>query len=78
MLLQKSHLIIEINFFAELFQGDSGGPLVCRNDRGRFELVGVVSFGLPLCAATNGTPAAFTNVLNFRGWIVDQTSKICL
>lgn len=53
--------------------GDSGGPLVCRNDRGRFELVGVVSFGLPLCAATNGTPAAFTNVLNFRGWIVDQT-----
>lgn len=53
--------------------GDSGGPLVCRNDRGRFELVGVVSFGPPLCAAKNGTPAAFSNVLNFRGWIVDQT-----
>lgn len=47
-------------------QGDSGGPLVASRD-GRFELVGLVSFG-PSCGLP-GTPGVYTNVAYYAEWI---------
>jgi len=50
--------------------GDSGGPLHCRNNGGKFTLVGATSWGSRSCA-TNG-PSMYTRVSYFIGWI-DRT-----
>jgi len=55
-------------------QGDSGGPLIWRNDdRDRFELVGVVSWGIG-CASKHH-PGVFTKLSYFLSWILKKTGK---
>ena len=52
--------------------GDSGGPLVKPATGGLpYQQVGIVSFGLAVCG-TNNTPAVYTNVKEYKRWIVDS------
>ena len=48
-------------------KGDSGGPLTCE-DRGRWYLVGITSWGRNGCA-DSGSPGVYTDILFFNGWI---------
>jgi len=48
-------------------QGDSGGPLVARDERGAFELVGVVSWGIG-CATPN-VPGAYAKISYYHKFI---------
>ena len=56
------------------FQGDSGGPLVRKKENGRWEQVGIVSFGSTNCE--EGAPDGFTQVNLFLEWIEQQTGII--
>ena len=47
-------------------QGDSGGPLFCE-DRGRFALQGITSFGNQFCISHQSS--VYTRVSFFVGWI---------
>lgn len=47
-------------------QGDSGGPLVCPTESGKYDVVGVVSFGTTMCKKK---PGVFSEVAYFRKWI---------
>lgn len=51
--------------------GDSGGPLIHprTNNSPPFELIGIVSFGSLRCGAP-GVPAVYTNVADYRSWIL--------
>ncbi|XP_052085911.1 MAM and LDL-receptor class A domain-containing protein 2-like [Mytilus californianus] len=52
--------------------GDSGGPLVCQNKYGRWELVGVASFGMRYCRRDQ-IPAIYQSVPYHIDWIIEQT-----
>jgi len=47
-------------------QGDSGGPMTVKNSDGRFELVGLVSWGRG-CAS--GTPGVYARVSTYLDWL---------
>ncbi|XP_053318135.1 ovochymase-1 [Spea bombifrons] len=50
--------------------GDSGGPLICKV-RNRYTLVGVVSWGSDKCEQK--TPAVYTMITAYRGWMFQYT-----
>ena len=56
-------------------KGDSGGPLVV-NISGRKFLVGVVSFGPPVC--TGQVPGVYTSVAHYWEWIYAKTKVLPL
>ncbi|XP_076824953.1 plasminogen-like [Clavelina lepadiformis] len=53
-------------------QGDGGGPLVGVIDEGRYELVGIVSWGIG-CARPM-LPGVYTDVYYYKNWIKDIIS----
>lgn len=57
------------------FQGDSGGPLVCQNKYGRWELVGVASFGKRGCRGDQ-IPVIYQSVPYHIDWILQNTGMI--
>ncbi|CAL4078480.1 unnamed protein product [Meganyctiphanes norvegica] len=53
-------------------QGDSGGPLVWLNEKGRYQLIGVTSFGT-ICGKA-GSPGVYTRVTTYIDWIQQSTN----
>ena len=49
-------------------EGDSGGPMVIKGRNGRYELAGVISWGIG-CAEPN-LPGVCTRISVFRDWIL--------
>lgn len=55
-------------------KGDSGGGMTCRNNDGRFYLVGIISWGREDCVHDN-YPSVMSNVSHYRTWIQRHTSQ---
>lgn len=49
--------------------GDSGGPLVRKTDDGAFQLIGIVSRGMPGSCASAGSAGIYTRIPAYRDWI---------
>jgi hypothetical protein len=60
-----------------IFQGDSGGPLVCLNNEGRWEVLGVSSFGVRGCF-TDHIPNIYQSLPHNSDWIAHHTGKYAL
>lgn len=58
-------LIYDTFYF--LKSGDSGGPMVIQRNDKRFQLTGVISWGIG-CAEPN-QPGVYTRISEFRDWI---------
>jgi len=56
--------------------GDSGGPLVC-NSTGKWNLCGVVSFGMTECGSKEA-PGVFANIQYFRNWITMRARMLTM
>ncbi|XP_015606010.1 proclotting enzyme isoform X2 [Cephus cinctus] len=54
-------------------QGDSGGPLQILNDKGRYELIGIVSNGIG--CGDKGFPGFYTDVARMITWVVKITTR---
>jgi secreted trypsin-like serine protease len=52
--------------------GDSGGPLMMMDSQGRWNVVGITSFGLGGCAQ-EGVPTVYTRVDKYLDWINSNT-----
>ena len=52
-------------------QGDSGGPLVTVNGRGRYEQIGVVSWGVPAskCGIDGTPPGVYAKMNSHASWV---------
>ncbi|OQV21707.1 putative Serine proteinase stubble [Hypsibius exemplaris] len=55
-------------------QGDSGGPMLLENPDGRFELLGIISWGFG-CGEPH-VPGVYTNIFNYRRWIIDTVAAL--
>uniref|UniRef100_A0A8C6GJF2 Transmembrane protease serine n=1 Tax=Mus spicilegus TaxID=10103 RepID=A0A8C6GJF2_MUSSI len=53
-------------------EGDSGGPLVISDNRNKWYLLGIVSWGID-CGKEN-KPGIYTRVTHYRDWIKSKTS----
>ncbi|KAH8301910.1 hypothetical protein KR044_000503, partial [Drosophila immigrans] len=66
--VSPSNICASTTYHASTCRGDSGGPLVELHTR---VLIGVTSYGHKKCEI--GTPAVFTRVTSFLGWIKHHT-----
>ncbi|XP_050413698.1 limulus clotting factor C [Patella vulgata] len=56
-------------------RGDSGGPLVIQDKEGRWQAIGMVSWGTGACNSTSGDVDVYTRIQNFIKWIGHITGK---
>ncbi|XP_069106281.1 uncharacterized protein [Argopecten irradians] len=55
--------------------GDSGGPLICKNPHGRFELLGVTSYGDEVCLNSEFTDV-YENVMHYTRFVLENTDLL--